>query len=35
MRKLLVTCFGVLKTAKPLDPAVAMPVWAFADTSPP
>jgi transposase len=25
MRKLLVLCFGVLKTGKPFDPAVAMP----------
>ena len=25
MRKLLVICFGVLKTGKPFDPAVAMP----------
>jgi transposase len=25
MRKLLVKCFGVLKTAKPFDPAIAMP----------
>jgi transposase len=25
MRKLLVVCFGVLKTAKPFDPAIAMP----------
>ena len=24
MRKLLVLCFGVLKTGKPLDPALAM-----------
>jgi hypothetical protein len=24
MRKLLVLCFGVLKTGKPFDPAVAM-----------
>jgi transposase len=26
MRKLLVICFGVLKTGKPFDPALAMPV---------
>ena len=25
MRKLLVICFGVLKTGKPFDPAIAMP----------
>ena len=25
MRKLLVLCFGVLKTGKPFDPAIAMP----------
>jgi len=25
MRKLLVICFGVLKTVKPFDPAIAMP----------
>jgi len=25
MRKLLVLCFGVLKTRKPFDPAIAMP----------
>ena len=24
MRKLLVLCFGVLKTGKPFDPAIAM-----------
>ena len=25
MRKLLVICFGVLKTGRPFDPALAMP----------
>jgi transposase len=25
MRKLLVLCFGVLKTGKPFDPKIAMP----------
>ncbi len=25
MRKLLVICFGVLKTGKPFDPKLAMP----------
>jgi hypothetical protein len=28
MRKLLVACFGVLKTGKPFDPAIAVPARA-------